>query len=76
MMRALGYPRLISLSNFRHPNFPLIAEILVWLVKRFDNDANVPTEHSTEQERVALIRYVAEFMVCTNFLLDFSYVIL
>ena len=34
MMRALGYPRLISLENFRTPNFPLVAEILEWLVKR------------------------------------------
>ncbi|XP_031782063.1 clusterin-associated protein 1 isoform X1 [Nasonia vitripennis] len=65
MMRVLGYPRLISLSNFQQPNFPLVAEILVWLVKRFDNDANVPKEHSTEQERIALIRYAAEFMIKT-----------
>ncbi|XP_016095263.1 clusterin-associated protein 1 homolog [Sinocyclocheilus grahami] len=33
MMRALGYPRLISMENFRSPNFPLVAEILIWLVK-------------------------------------------
>ncbi|XP_058790323.1 clusterin-associated protein 1 [Phymastichus coffea] len=63
MMRVLGYPRLISLSNFRYPNFPLVAEILVWLVKRFDNDTNVPAEHSTEKERVTLICFVAEFMM-------------
>ncbi|XP_012283918.1 clusterin-associated protein 1 isoform X2 [Orussus abietinus] len=61
MMRVLGYPRLISLSNFRLPNFPLVAEMLVWLVKRFDPEADVPVEHETEQERVALIRCVAEF---------------
>ena len=34
MMRALGYPRLISMENFRSPNFPLVAEVLIWLVKR------------------------------------------
>ena len=34
MMRALGYPRLISMENFRSPNFPLVAEILTWLVNR------------------------------------------
>ena len=37
MMRALGYPRQISMENFRQPNFPLVAEILMWLVKRFRN---------------------------------------
>lgn len=63
MMRVLGYPRLISLSNFRHPNFPLVAEILIWLVHRYDNDASVPTEYATEHDRIGLIRYVAEFMV-------------
>ncbi|XP_015511348.2 clusterin-associated protein 1 isoform X2 [Neodiprion pinetum] len=62
MMRVLGYPRLISLTNFRVPNFPLVAEILIWLVKRFDPDADIPSEHNAEQERVALVRRTAEFM--------------
>ncbi|XP_076379260.1 clusterin associated protein 1 [Megalopta genalis] len=62
MMRVLGYPRLISVGNFRIPNFPLVAEILIWLVKRFDPDVDVPSEHNTEEERIALIRAVAEFM--------------
>uniref|UniRef100_A0A3Q2YWK4 Uncharacterized protein n=1 Tax=Hippocampus comes TaxID=109280 RepID=A0A3Q2YWK4_HIPCM len=31
MMRALGFPRLISVENFRTPNFTLVAEILIWL---------------------------------------------
>lgn len=62
-MRVLGYPRLISVGNFRLPNFPLVAEILVWLVKRFDPDTDIPSDHSTEEERISLIRAVAEFMV-------------
>jgi len=63
MMRVLGYPRLISLANFRMPNFPLVAEILVWLVKRFDPDVDIFSDHDTEEQRVTLIRSVAEFMV-------------
>lgn len=62
----LGYPRLISLANFRAPNFPLVAEILVWLVKRFDPDVDIPSDQETEDQRVALIRSVAEFMVTTD----------
>ena len=49
MMRALGYPRLISLENFRQPNFPLVAEMLLWLVKRFEPTADLPTELDSEQ---------------------------
>ena len=37
MMRGLGYVRIISMENFRKPNFPLVAEVLVWLVKRYVN---------------------------------------
>lgn len=33
-MRSLGYPRLISLENFRTPNFELVADCLHWLVQR------------------------------------------
>ena len=33
-MRALGFPRRISMDNFRTPNFELVAECLMWLVQR------------------------------------------
>lgn len=63
MMRALGYNRLISMENFRTPNFPLVAEILIWLVRRFDPDADIHSEFTTEDDRVMLVRSVAQFMV-------------
>ncbi|PNF40751.1 Clusterin-associated protein 1 [Cryptotermes secundus] len=62
MMRALGYTRLISMENFRNPNFQLVAEILIWLVKRFDPDSDIPSEFETEQDRVLLVRSAAQFM--------------
>ena len=49
MMRALGYPRLISIENFRSPNFQLVSEMMAWLVKRFDPNADLPSEVDTEQ---------------------------
>ena len=39
----------------RQPNFPLVAEMLVWLVKRFEPTADPPTDVDTEQERVMLV---------------------
>ncbi|NWI86795.1 CLUA1 protein, partial [Pitta sordida] len=62
MMRALGYPRLISMENFHSPNFRLVAEVLLWLVRRYDPEADIPADVDTEQDRVFFIKAVAEFM--------------
>ncbi|KAM4631784.1 clusterin-associated protein 1 [Discoglossus pictus] len=62
MMRALGYPRLISMENFRSPNFPLVSEVLTWLVKRYEPQSDVPVDVDTEQDRVFFIKAVAQFM--------------
>ncbi|XP_027053148.1 clusterin-associated protein 1 [Pocillopora verrucosa] len=62
MMRALGYPRLISMENFRSPNFALVAEVLMWLVKRYDPNVELPMDVDTEQDRVLFIKSVAQFM--------------
>lgn len=62
MMRALGYVRLISMENFRNPNFPLVAEVLKWLVKRYDPSADISGDTDTEQDRIIFIKSVAEFM--------------
>lgn len=35
IMRSLGYPRLISMENFRQPNFELVADTLLWLAQRY-----------------------------------------
>ena len=34
VMKALGYPRLISMDSFRLPNFELVADCLHWLFQR------------------------------------------
>ncbi|XP_059478392.1 clusterin-associated protein 1 [Neocloeon triangulifer] len=58
MMRTLGYPRFISIESFRQPNFPLVADILVWLLSKFD--VQIPSAYETEQQRIFLIRTSAE----------------
>ncbi|XP_018575207.1 clusterin-associated protein 1 homolog [Anoplophora glabripennis] len=62
MLRALGYSTLVSMESFRKPNFPLVADLLVWLAKRFDPDIDIPLEIATEDERVKLIHSAAQFM--------------
>ncbi|KAF1539665.1 Clusterin-associated protein 1, partial [Eudyptula minor] len=63
MMRALGYPRLISMENFHTPNFMLVSEVLLWLVKRYEPQTDIPPDVETEQDRVFFIKAVAQFMV-------------
>ncbi|XP_077568590.1 clusterin-associated protein 1-like isoform X2 [Stigmatopora nigra] len=62
MMRALGFPRLISVENFRTPNFTLVAEILIWLVKCYEPQMEIPIDMNTESDRIFLIKTVAQFM--------------
>ncbi|XP_012432211.4 clusterin-associated protein 1 isoform X2 [Taeniopygia guttata] len=62
MMRALGYPRLISMENFHTPNFMLVSEVLLWLVKRYEPQSDIPGDVETEQDRVFFIKAVAQFM--------------
>ncbi|NWU43408.1 CLUA1 protein, partial [Hylia prasina] len=62
MMRALGYPRIISMENFHTPNFMLVSEVLLWLVKRYEPHSDIPGDVETEQDRVFFIKAVAQFM--------------
>ncbi|XP_062511924.1 clusterin-associated protein 1-like isoform X2 [Corticium candelabrum] len=62
IMRALSYPRLVSMENFRSPNFPLVSEILKWLVRRYDPGADLPMDVDTEHDRVLFVKSVAQFM--------------
>ncbi|KAK6100319.1 Clusterin-associated protein-1 family protein [Brugia pahangi] len=55
-LRVLGYPRLVSMENFRTPNFKLVAEILEWLVHRYDAQISIPLVIETEQERAFFIK--------------------
>jgi len=63
IMRSLGYHRLISVENFRTPNFELVADILDWLVHRFEPKCGISDDISTEQRRVDFIKTVCERVV-------------
>lgn len=59
MMRALGYSRLVSMENFRKPNFELVAEMLYWLAKRYDPKAEISDNIEDEANRVEFIKSIA-----------------
>lgn len=61
-MRVLGYPRLVSVENFRTPNFPLVADILYWMVHRYDPSVSISDDISTEDCRVDFLSSIAQTM--------------
>ncbi|KAF6264738.1 Clusterin-associated protein-1 [Scenedesmus sp. NREL 46B-D3] len=62
-MKSLGYPRLISLDNFRTPNFELVADCLHWLIHRFYPECSMSDDISTEAERVKFLQAAAQIML-------------
>lgn len=60
VMRSLGYHRLISVENFRTPNFELVADILDWLLHRFEPNCGISDDITTEARRVEFIKSVCE----------------
>jgi clusterin-associated protein 1 len=60
VMRSLGYHRLISVENFRTPNFELVADILDWLLHRFEPNCGISDDIGTEARRVEFIKTVCE----------------
>lgn len=51
------------MENFRTPNFQLVADILDWLLQRFEPNSFLPDDISTEAFRVQFIRVVCERVV-------------
>ncbi len=52
IMRSLGFNRIISIQNFKLPNFNLLAEILYWFIQRFDHNAEIPINIQEDKDRV------------------------
>ncbi|XP_053607441.1 clusterin-associated protein 1 isoform X2 [Plodia interpunctella] len=56
-MRALGFPRPISLESFRTPNWEMVEECLRWLAARVEPDAVLAGGRETMEQRVALVTH-------------------
>eukprot|EP00892_Ulva_mutabilis_P007569 jgi/Ulvmu1/5184/UM021_0201.1 len=59
-MRALGCKQVVSMENFRTPNFELVAELLFWLLKRYDPGTTVQDDIDTQSERMRFLESVAQ----------------
>ena len=60
IMRQLGYPRRISMENFHQANFRLVAELLYWMVQRYDPSAEISDNIDEEDDRVNFIKSVTQ----------------
>lgn len=64
ILRTLRYPRLLSIENFRTPNFKLVSELLEWIVKKFEPTATLSAQNiETEQDRVMFIKQAVMLML-------------
>lgn len=62
IMRTIGYPHVVTMGNFKTPNFELVANMLFWMASRYCYDAEnvmsatiIPTNIATQQQRVDFI---------------------
>lgn len=62
MMRFLGYPRVISLENFRTANFFLVVEILKWFLSRYNSQEIIPQSLDSEQDRILFVKIAINFL--------------
>ncbi|KAL1244391.1 Clusterin-associated protein [Trichinella spiralis] len=62
IMRALNYPKFISIESFYKPNFLLVADALRWICKRYCDEQEVKFELETEQDRVIFIKSAVIFI--------------
>ena len=60
--RRLTACRLRSFDSFRQPNFVLVADILYFLVQRYDPSLRLSQDIETENERVTFLKTIAEVM--------------
>jgi clusterin-associated protein 1 len=58
IIRGLGYPRPISMENFKNPNFELVADILFWFSQRYDPESFIQYNIDTENDRVVFIKNI------------------
>lgn len=59
-MRMLGYERTISVESFRTPNVELVADIMYWLVRRYDPATDIVFNIDKTDDRVVFFRRVCE----------------
>ncbi|CAD8054482.1 unnamed protein product [Paramecium sonneborni] len=62
-MRALGYHRIISMENFRRPNFELVADILFWLAQKYDPNSDISDNIDEERHRIEFIKQITTLFV-------------
>lgn len=61
-MRIIQYPRVVSIQSFQRPNFELVADLLCFMVLRYDTDIPIHDSIDNEQNRVRFITTIVKAM--------------
>ncbi len=61
-MRIIQYPRVVSIQSFQRPNFELVADLLCFMVLRYDTDIPIHDSIDNEQNRVRFITGIVKAM--------------
>lgn len=73
IMKTLGYPRKISMENFREPNFLLVHELLIWLVERYEPNMDFPESIETDMDRIEFLKAIGQLAVSILFVDIYNY---
>lgn len=62
LLHQAGYPRPLGGDAFRRPNFRQMADILYWLVRRFEPNTELRPNIAEEADRVAFVRGAVQLL--------------
>ena len=54
------------MENFRTPNFELVADILHWLTRKYDNEAGISDRIESVDDRVTFLTQIVQVKVLYN----------
>lgn len=54
------------MENFRTPNFTLVAEVLYWMVQRYDPLLSVPENIDEENDRVEFLVTICQVRIVAH----------
>ena len=62
ILRNIGYPGVVSMENFRTPNFELVADVLYWMIRQYNPNIPIHEAIESEDDRIMFLRDIAQVL--------------